>query len=260
MKRNRYKTGENERGVENAAEKRKPIISKSWAIFLAAVMFLFIVSFSIAVQIWFRPFYYMQIGPLEIVENSDGFTREQVITGFNQLMDYLNFGAPFAMGDFAYTESGKSHFEDCKVLFDLDTWVMLVSGAILIVAFALKKTNVIRADKLKGYDFYFFGGILGICIPFVLGIIILIAPDAAFSAFHKIFFPGKENWNFNWNNDQIIRILPFQFFMNCATLIGFLWLGLSAAAVIVARLKRKKEQNACELAKDEKNSGTGVSE
>ena len=155
-------------------------------------------------------------------------------------MNYLNFGAPFATGDFAYTESGKAHFEDCKVLFDLDTWVMLVSGAILLAALILKKTNVIKADKLKGFDFYFYGGVLGVVIPLILGIIIAINPDAAFTIFHKIFFPGKENWNFNWNKDQIIRILPFQFFMNCAALIGVIWLGFSAAAVTVSSVRHKK--------------------
>lgn len=240
---NKGKMIENEKNAETgetASLERQPVVSKTWAIFLAAVTFLFIVSFSIAVPIWFRPFYYMQIGPLEIVENSDGFTREQVITGFNELMNYLNFGAPFATGDFAYTESGKAHFEDCKVLFDLDTWVMLVSGAILLAALILKKTNVIKADKLKGFDFYFYGGVLGVGIPLILGIIIAINPDAAFTTFHKIFFPGKENWNFNWNKDQIIRILPFQFFMNCAALIGVIWLGFSAAAVTVSSVRHKK--------------------
>ena len=43
--------------------------------------------------------------------------------------------------------------------------------------------------------------------------------NKAFEIFHKIFFPGKDNWMFSWYEDEIIRILPQDFFMNCAILI-----------------------------------------
>ena len=52
--------------------------------------------------------------------------------------------------------------------------------------------------------------------------------DRAFVVFHSIFFPGKTNWVFDWYRDPIIRVLPQDFFRNCAILIG---VGLVTMAV-----------------------------
>ena len=43
--------------------------------------------------------------------------------------------------------------------------------------------------------------------------------DKAFVIFHALFFPGKDNWLFDPRTDEIITILPQEFFMNCAILI-----------------------------------------
>ena len=53
----------------------------------------------------------------------------------------------------------------------------------------------------------------------LIGGLVAINFDVAFEIFHKIFFPGKDNWLFSWYKDAIIRILPQDFFMNCAILI-----------------------------------------
>ena len=53
----------------------------------------------------------------------------------------------------------------------------------------------------------------------LIGGLVAIDFNKAFTAFHMIFFPGKDNWYFSWYEDQIIRILPKDFFMNCAILI-----------------------------------------
>jgi integral membrane protein (TIGR01906 family) len=68
----------------------------------------------------------------------------------------------------------------------------------------------------------------------VVGSLAAVDFDRAFVIFHKIFFPGKSNWLFDYDADQIIRVLPQDFFMNCAILIGaglilfsgcLLWIG-----------------------------------
>lgn len=225
---------------ENNLQKSSAVTSRVLSVLLIITAFLFVAAFSIAIPIWFRPFYYMQIEPLGIVEYSEGFTKEQILRGFNELMNYLNFGAPFAMGDFAYSESGKAHFEDCKVLFDLDTAVLLISGAALIVCALLKKRGKLKVHSFFGYPFYFFSGLAGVVLPLVLGGLIAIDPDNAFNVFHGIFFAGKDNWHFDWDVDQIIRILPFEFFIACAVLIVAAMVIISGVCVVVAVKKRNK--------------------
>ena len=67
--------------------------------------------------------------------------------------------------------------------------------------------------------------------------------DAAFVIFHKIFFPGKENWLFDYNTDEIIRVLPQVFFRNCAiAIVALILLGCTALIVYDFLRYRKKEK------------------
>ena len=61
----------------------------------------------------------------------------------------------------------------------------------------------------------------------------------AFVIFHKIFFPGKDNWQFS-QDDEIINILPQEFFMSCAILIAVSIIAISLIIIIFQLIKRKK--------------------
>lgn len=213
--------------------------SKLWSIVLIFFGFIFIVGISIALPIWIRPFYYMHVNLLDIEEYS-GFTREQIITAYNDVLNYLNFGTPFKTGELKISEEATAHFVDCKFLFDLDTWATIIAGLVLIAGLLLKKFKVLAPSKLLKCDWYFYSGLLAIIVPIVLGGAIAIDFDNAFVVFHKIFFPGKENWMFNWYEDEIIRILPSEFFMNCAIFIAAVLFALATACITVGLVKRKK--------------------
>jgi uncharacterized membrane protein len=73
---------------------------------------LLIITFSIGLPIYVRPFYYAHIAPLDLVEDT-GKTVEQIKEGYDEVLDYLTLpGREFSAGDFAYSEEGKSQFED----------------------------------------------------------------------------------------------------------------------------------------------------
>lgn len=216
--------------------------SKIWSVILAFCGVIFIIGFSIALPIWFRPFYYSQIEKLDIVDYS-GFTREQIIKAYDDVLNYLNFGTPFATGELKYSESGKSHFEDCKILFDLDTWATLISGLVLSAALVLKRLKVLKPAKLAKFDWFFYSGIFAVLLPIVLGGAVAVDFENAFVVFHKIFFPGKENWMFNWYEDEIIRILPSEFFMNCAIFIAVALFVLAIISIVVGIVNRRKFKN-----------------
>jgi integral membrane protein (TIGR01906 family) len=216
--------------------------SKIWSVILAFCGVIFVIGFSIALPIWFRPFYYSQIEKLDIVDYS-GFTREQIIKAYDDVLNYLNFGTPFATGELKYSESGKSHFEDCKILFDLDTWATLISGLVLLTALVLKRLKVLKPAKLAKFDWFFYSGIFAVLLPIVLGGAVAVDFENAFVVFHKIFFPGKENWMFNWYEDEIIRILPSEFFMNCAIFIAVALFVLAIISIVVGIVNRRKLKN-----------------
>ena len=178
-----------------------------------------IITFSIGLPIYFRPFYYLQIDLLDIEEYS-GADRETIVEAYNELLDYLTVpGKEFSTGEFPYSEQGKSHFVDCKVLFDLNIpacIISLVGGATLLI---LKKVGIFELWRPFGMNITFCSGAYTLGGFALIGGLVALDFDTAFTIFHKIFFPGKDNWLFSWYEDAIIRILPQDFFMNCAILI-----------------------------------------
>ena len=63
--------------------------------------------------------------------------------------------------------------------------------------------------------------------------------DRAFTVFHAVFFPGKDNWIFDPAADQIILVMPQVFFRNCAILIGGVLLACCAGFILSDLLHRR---------------------
>ena len=68
--------------------------------------------------------------------------------------------------------------------------------------------------------------------------------NRAFTVFHAIFFPGKDNWIFDPAVDQIILVMPEVFFRNCALLIGGVLLACCAGLVLWDVLARRRSRTA----------------
>ena len=112
----------------------------------------------------------------------------------------------------------------------------------ILILLILRRTGRINSLKLGSRSGAFWGALMAVGLPLIIGSLAALDFDRAFVIFHSIFFPGKDNWLFDWNADQIIRVLPQQFFMNCAILIGAGVLAFSLAA-LAAELCFKKEKD-----------------
>ena len=198
---------------------------------------LFLLTVSIGLPIYIRPFYYAHIGAYDL-EGLSGYSEAQIREAYDEVLDYLTLpGREFGTGELPHSPEGKAHFEDCKVLFDLNASILIGSAAVLILLFLLrKKCGPYRLGK---HSATFWAAVLSLTAPMAIGALAALDFDRAFVIFHSIFFPGKTNWVFGWYRDPIIRVLPQDFFRNCAILIG---VGLVAMAVgiLVWEGKRKK--------------------
>ena len=170
-----------------------------------------------------------------------GLTREEIITAFDEMMDYCLGGEEFSTGVLAWSQEGKDHFTDVRTLFLLDLRVLCISAAALVVTLIVSRLVGIRPGRLLGRRFSFWAGAgLGV-IFLIVGGLAALDFDRAFVIFHTLFFPGKDNWIFNPRTDQIINILPQDFFMHCAALI-LAALVLGCAVLIVSDLLRRKSK------------------
>ena len=184
----------------------------------ALALILFILTVSIGLPIYIRPFYYAHIGPMGL-EAYTGLTAEQLREAYDGILDYLTLpNRPFSCGILPFSSEGEAHFADCRVLFDLNRNVLLMSGGILAVLLLLqRKFGPYRLGKRHAA---WWAGLLALIAPLVIGSLAALDFDRAFVIFHQIFFPGKSNWLFDWRTDPIILALPQEFFRNCAILIG----------------------------------------
>lgn len=219
--------------------------SKLLPVVLSVLIALAVLTGSIAVPLLCRSFYYAHIGPMHLEDW--GLTEGEIKTAYGEMMDFcLGRRETFSAGVLAFSRSGADHFADVRGLFLLDLRVLRASLALLLAALVICKMKGVRPYRFlgRGPGFWAAAG-LGVTFLAVGGLAALDF-DRAFVIFHSIFFPGKDNWIFDWETDPIILFLPQDFFRNCALLILALllvWCGCLIGADLWAGKRGKKAGN-----------------
>ena len=217
--------------------------SKPASVLLSVVLALLVLSFSISVPILCRPFYYVHIGALHLPERT-GWPEEVIREAYDQVLDFCVFGAPFGTGELAWSESGRSHFADVRGLFLLDFAVLGVTAAAALALLLLHRARGVNFHRFAGRGPAFWAGAGTAGLVLVVAGLAALDFDRAFTVFHAIFFPGKDNWIFNPATDQIILVMPEVFFRNCALLIGGVLLACCAGLVLWDVLAHRSRRTA----------------
>ncbi len=214
------------------------------ALFIFAVLIL-IITFSISLPIYFRFFYYAHINTLDI-PSITGYDYNTIKEAYDQVLNYLTLpNVQFGTGVFAHSQEGASHFADCKALFNLNLICLIVSATTVVAILILSKKKIVKMYNIFGFSPAFYSALLIFLAVGILGAIIAVDFDYAFTVFHHLFFPGKENWTFHPAYDEIILALPQQFFSNCAILIGSSIAIICVIIIIFNLIKRIKQNKKC---------------
>ena len=216
--------------------------SKPLAILTAFVIALTLLTVAVAAPILCRPFYYTHIGPLQL-EQRTGLTEDEIRTAFDEMLDYCLGGPEFSTGVLKWSESGKSHFTDVRALFLLDLAVLVCCLVLLVVLAVLFRRGRRRPARLLGRGPSFWAGAGLGTVFLVVGALAALDFDRAFVVFHALFFPGKSNWIFDPGEDQIINILPQEFFRNCAILILAILVAGCAALIVFDLARTRRQEN-----------------
>lgn len=214
--------------------------SKLLSLALAVVLALGVLSGAVAVPILCRTFYYAQIGPLGLEEYT-GLNEQVIREAYDDVLDYCTGKTDtFSAGLLPFSESGESHFADVRGLFLLDLRVLAVSLGALVVLLLFARWRRLRPRRFLGRGPGFWGaaGLGGAFL--IIGGLAALDFDRAFVIFHTLFFPGKDNWIFDWRTDPVILILPQDFFRNCAILVLLLLLVWCAALIVLDFITGKK--------------------
>lgn len=209
-------------------------------IFFGIAFGLIIITFSIGLPIYCRFFYYAHISALDL-ESASGYTYQEIKQAYDCVLNYLTLpGFEFSTGVMPISKSATEHFMDTKVLFNLNLSVLIVSSVVVLTLLILNKKQVFSLVKIKGLFVGFYSAVFVLGLILILCVLVSLDFNQAFVIFHNVFFPGKDNWQFNPKVDHIIRVLPSRFFMNCAILIGASIILISAVVIIFSIISKKK--------------------
>ena len=198
----------------------------------------FALTFSISIPICCRFIYFMQIDSLNLVEVT-GYSKDIIVKAYNETLNFLTIPwVEFSTGALKYSSSGASHFKDVKNLFIFNFAILISSVVSVAVLTILNKKGRISLINFGNKTPYFYSAIINIALPLLIGGIALINFEAVFDVFHYIFFPGKSDWLFNPKTDEIIKILPMEFFASCAVIIGVALIIISIIYIIIDRKKK----------------------
>lgn len=221
---------------------RKP--SRLLSVLLALTTAVVLLTGSIAVPILYRPFYYLQIDTLELPQRT-GLSQQEIRDAFDQVMDYCTgVSDTFSTGVLRWSDSGRDHFADVRDLFLLDLQVLMETALLLAILLLAGRVTGRRAAPLlgRGPSFWAGAGLGGVFL--LLGGLAALDFNQAFTLFHTVFFPGKDNWIFDPDADQIITILPQEFFGNCALLILAVLVAGCALLIVWDLLRNRRDKKA----------------
>ncbi|WLP85420.1 TIGR01906 family membrane protein [Mycoplasma seminis] len=144
--------------------------------------------------------------------------NKQIAQIYANVMDFLqNQTDTFNISPVTYTKAGLLHFEDVRKLFNICLGIFIASLVVSVLLIIWGKWRY-----KKNFSIISLGAYASIALLVVFVIILIIAAcdfDEAFNNFHKIFFPGKDNWIFDPDQDEIIKLLPQEVFKNYAIMI-----------------------------------------
>ena len=219
-------------------------LGKTLTILASVAIALFILSLAIACPIYIRQFYYAQIQALNLPETT-GYSEETMREAYDEMMDYcLGQTEEFGTGQLAWSEEGKSHFQDCRGLFKLDSMVVLWSLIVLLFLSAMSRLYRTKPERIAGRGPLFWGPVILLVAAIITTLLAARDFYKFFVVFHHTFFPGKDNWIFDPAEDEIIKILPEEFFRNCAILIVTVAIVLCIVCMILDIAKGRRNPSA----------------
>ena len=117
----------------------------------------------------------------------------------------------------------------------LTVWVFVAAAGLLLAGTVVCRLRRQRLPRLGGRTpgFWAACGLGGLFL--LIALLAALDFDGAFTVFHSIFFPGKDNWLFDPVTDPVILILPEAFFRNCAIAIVTVLLTVCIMLVVTGR-------------------------
>jgi len=151
------------------------------------------------------------------IENASPADLDQVASSL--LGDLLFWRGDFDVAVFRTTllnDRERAHMRDVRGVFAGFWLLVLASMVVLVTVFRRGRDAEARAATWRAVS----GGARGLAIALVVaGAVALLAFDAAFEVFHRLFF-GAGTYTFDPRTDHLVQLFPEQFWSDTALAVG----------------------------------------
>ena len=158
-----------------------------------------------------------------------GFSEAELARITNAIVQDLVIGpADFdveADGAPVLNERERGHMRDVRTVF-VGLWVLTGAALIVLGLAALLDRQRFWRGVRRG------AAVLAVGVV-VLGVVALVAFDALFETFHRLFFAGG-TYTFDPSTDRLVQLFPFVFWQETAMAVGVLIVVLSAVVWWIA--------------------------
>jgi integral membrane protein (TIGR01906 family) len=176
-----------------------------------------------------------------------GYTTDELNGATGAILSDLVVGPPdfdvMVRGEPVLDAREQGHMRDVRTVF-VGLWT-LAAASVAVLLLATRRRDRAATWRAVGR------GALGlIAAVLVLGVGSLVAFDAMFELFHRIFFPAG-SYTFDPSTERLVQLFPFQFWEETAFVVGIVIVAIAASVAVVAARRRASDprrEAAAELA------------
>lgn len=158
-----------------------------------------------------------------------GYTPDELRTATDAILGNLYLGGDFAVtvrGDAVLDPREQAHMRDVRGVFAGFFVAVLLSAVVLLVV----------GWRARGAAWFWRAARNGAMVlsagVVVLGVVSLVAFDALFEVFHRIFFAGG-TYLFDPRTERLVQLFPDQFWSETSTVLGIVLLVLAGVVGVI---------------------------
>jgi integral membrane protein (TIGR01906 family) len=162
-----------------------------------------------------------------------GFTEPELRAATDAIVADLVLGPPefdvAVAGEPVLNERERGHMRDVRGVFLGFFAVATVLAGVALAIHARRR----GPDRGQSWGAVRGGALALIAVLVVGGVVSVVAFDALFETFHRIFFAGG-SYTFDPATERLVQLFPFQFWQETAVIVGAVCIALAGVVVALA--------------------------
>jgi len=170
-----------------------------------------------------------------------GYSTEELSAATGAILSDLVFGPPSfdvqVGGEPVLDEREQGHMRDVRTVF-VGLWILAAASVAILVLGAWRRRD--RAATWRAVR----GGAVGLTVAIaVIGVGALVAFDALFELFHRIFFPAG-SYTFDPGTERLVQLFPYQFWEETALVVGVVIVVVALVVALIAGRRSRQPSRA----------------